>query len=48
VACAAAALPVIHGDAFDRIPVALAHAHTLTILTSDHGIPKYPGVKTLW
>jgi PIN domain nuclease of toxin-antitoxin system len=48
VACAAAALPVIHRDPFDRILVALAQAHTLTILTSDQDIPRYPGVKTLW
>jgi PIN domain nuclease of toxin-antitoxin system len=48
VACAAAALPPIHRDPFDRIIVALAQAQALTILTSDHEIAKYPGVKTLW
>jgi PIN domain nuclease of toxin-antitoxin system len=48
VACAAAALPAIHRDPFDRILVALAQAQMLTILTSDQEIPKYPGVKTLW
>lgn len=48
VACAAAALPLVHRDPFDRVLVALAHAHTLTILTSDENIPKYQGVKTLW
>ncbi len=48
IACAAAALPLIHRDPFDRILVALAQANTLTILTSDEDIPKYPGVKTLW
>ena len=48
VACAAAALPPIHRDPFDRVLVALAQLHTLTILTSDENIPKYPGVKTLW
>src|SRR5262249_2222582 len=48
IACAAAALPLIHRDPFDRVLVALAQAHTLTILTSDKNIPKYPGVKTLW
>ncbi len=48
VACAAAALPFIHRDPFDRILVALALTHSLTILTSDRTIPKYPGVKTLW
>lgn len=48
VACAAAALPPIHRDPFDRVLVALAQANMLTILTSDQDIPKYPGVKTLW
>jgi PIN domain nuclease of toxin-antitoxin system len=48
VACAAAALPAIHRDPFDRVLVALAQANMLTILTSDEDIPKYPGVKTLW
>ncbi|HUF48578.1 MAG TPA: type II toxin-antitoxin system VapC family toxin [Vicinamibacterales bacterium] len=48
IACAAAALPAIHGDPFDRVLVALAQAHGLTILTSDGHIPQYPGVKALW
>jgi PIN domain nuclease of toxin-antitoxin system len=47
-ACAAAALPLIHRDPFDRVLVALAQANALTVLTSDEHIPKYPGVKTLW
>ena len=48
VTCAAAALPVVHRDPFDRVLVALAQAYALTVLTSDGNIPKYPGVKTLW
>jgi PIN domain nuclease of toxin-antitoxin system len=48
IACAAAALPLLHRDPFDRVIVALAQAHGLTILTSDENIPKYPGVTTLW
>ena len=48
VACAAAALPPVHRDPFDRVIVALAQAHALTVLTSDQNIPKYPGVTTLW
>jgi PIN domain nuclease of toxin-antitoxin system len=48
IACAAAALPPIHRDPFDRVLVALAQAHTLTVLTSDENIPKYAGVHTLW
>ena len=48
VACAAAALPPLHRDPFDRILVALAQARGLTILTSDSDIAKYPGVSVLW
>lgn len=48
VACAAAGLPLIHRDPFDRVLVALAQIDVLTILTSDENIPKYPGVATLW
>lgn len=48
LACLAAALPPVHGDPFDRVIVALAQTHALTVLTSDDNIPKYPGVRTLW
>jgi PIN domain nuclease of toxin-antitoxin system len=48
VACAAAALPLVHRDPFDRVIVALAQTHGFTVLTSDDNIPKYAGVKTLW
>jgi len=48
IACAAAALPPIHRDPFDRVLVALAQANTLTVLTSDGNIAKYPGVDTRW
>jgi PIN domain nuclease of toxin-antitoxin system len=47
-ACAAAALPLVHRDPFDRVIVALAQTHGLTVLTSDDNIAKYVGVKTLW
>ena len=47
-ACAAAALPAIHRDPFDRVLVALAQGHALTILTSDDSIARYSGVKTVW
>lgn len=47
-ACAAAALPLLHRDPFDRVIVALAQAHGLTVLTSDENIRKYAGVNTLW
>jgi len=45
-ACAAAALPPIHRDPFDRVLVALAQVNALAVLTSDANIPRYPGVKT--
>jgi PIN domain nuclease of toxin-antitoxin system len=48
IACAAADLPPIHHDPFDRVLVALAQANGLVILTSNGNIAKYPGVKTLW
>jgi PIN domain nuclease of toxin-antitoxin system len=48
IACAAAVLPQIHRDPFDRVLVALAQTHALTIVTSDENIPRYSGVKTVW
>jgi PIN domain nuclease of toxin-antitoxin system len=48
VACAAAALPPLHRDPFDRVIVALAQQHSLTVLTSDEHIQRYPSVRTLW
>ena len=48
IACAAAVLPLLHRDPFDRVIVALAQVHGLTVLTSDENIRKYAGVKTLW
>lgn len=48
VACAAAALPPLHRDPFDRVIVAIAQAHGFTVLTSDENIRQYAGVTTLW
>lgn len=48
IAGAAAALPLLHRDPFDRVIVALAQARGLTVLTSDENIPKYAGIKALW
>ena len=47
-ACAAAALPPLHRDPFDRVIVALAQARAVPVLTSDENIARYPGVRTLW
>ena len=46
--CAASDLPLLHRDPFDRVLVATALAHKLTILTSDRIIPTYPGIKDVW
>lgn len=48
IACAAAVLPPVHRDPFDRVIVALALARGLTVLTSDENIRKYAGVTTRW
>jgi PIN domain nuclease of toxin-antitoxin system len=48
VACAAAALPFVHRDPFDRVIVALAQARELTVLTSDENIARYPGIRAIW
>jgi PIN domain nuclease of toxin-antitoxin system len=48
LACAAAALPKIHRDPFDRAIVALAHATDAIVITSDERIRQYPGVAVRW
>lgn len=48
VFCAAADLPLLHRDPFDRVLVAAAVERGLTILTSDRIIPTYPGVRVIW
>jgi PIN domain nuclease of toxin-antitoxin system len=44
---AAAALPLIHGDPFDRLYVAQAQSHHLTIVTKDIHMVRYD-VPTIW
>lgn len=46
--CAAAALPAIHRDPFDRALVALARATDSLVITSDQRIGQYPGVTVRW
>jgi PIN domain nuclease of toxin-antitoxin system len=43
----AGCLPPIHRDPFDRMLVAQASIHDMTILTRDENIARY-GVKTIW
>ena len=40
-------LPAIHRDPFDRMLVCQAIQHSMTIVTSDTHIQRYP-IKTLW
>jgi PIN domain nuclease of toxin-antitoxin system len=46
--CAAAALPPLHRDPFDRAIVALARATDSVVITSDGRIRQYPGVTVRW
>ncbi len=47
-ALAAAALPPLHKDPFDRLLIATAITQGLPILTPDEKIRQYPQIKTLW
>ena len=47
-AIASTLLPEIHRDPFDRLLVATALEHGLTLVTPDTLIPTYPNLKTLW
>jgi PIN domain nuclease of toxin-antitoxin system len=46
--CAAADLPLIHRDPFDRILIATAMRDHLAIVTPDRTVAAYPGVTTVW
>jgi len=48
IAVASAALPRIHNDPFDRVLIATAQEHRLSILTPDPTIKSYPDLKTTW
>jgi PIN domain nuclease of toxin-antitoxin system len=48
IGLASAQLPQIHRDPFDRILIATAQKHKMTILTKDQTIPTYPKVKAIW
>ena len=47
-AVAAGALPALHADPFDRLLIAAAQAHRLTLLTPDPLIRQYPALTTIW
>jgi len=46
-AMAAAALPLIHRDPFDRIIIAEAKKEKIIVITNDKKIAEY-GIQTLW
>jgi len=48
IALRAAELPRIHSDPADRFIVATALELGLPVVTPDHLIRQYPGVRTLW
>ena len=48
IAIAAAELPLIHSDPFDRIIIATAQLHGLTILTPDATFRSYPSTDVQW
>ena len=48
IGLASTQLPPIHRDPFDRIIIATARTHGMTILTKDRTIPTYPKVKAVW
>lgn len=48
IALSSTQLPPIHHDPFDRILIATAQKHGMTILTKDRIIPTYPKVKVVW
>jgi len=41
-------LPWVHSDPFDRLLIATALQHRLTLITADKEIQKYPNIRTLW
>ncbi len=45
---AAAALPDLHRDPFDRLLVATAQVHNLILLTPDPMIRQYDSIRTQW
>ena len=48
IAMAAAALPDVHNDPFDRILAATAIVHQLELLSKDTVLPRYPGLRVSW
>lgn len=41
-------LPLLHSDPLDRILLATAKVHRLSVVTSDNSFQQYPGVRVIW
>lgn len=48
IAARATQLPAIHRDPFDRLLIATAQQHRLTLLTPDASIAQYPNLQVAW
>jgi PIN domain nuclease of toxin-antitoxin system len=48
IAAGATLLPLIHRDPFDRLLIATAQHHRLTLLTPDTTMAKYPNLNITW
>lgn len=48
IAAMSTILPAIHSDPSDRILIATAQVHRLTILTPDTHLQQYPTIKWIW
>ena len=48
IAASSTSLPALHADPCDRLIVATALLHGMTILTPDPLIAAYPGIQTAW
>ena len=48
IALASAALPDHHNDPFDRLIIATASVHGLTLLSKDYRFQQYEAVTTVW
>jgi PIN domain nuclease of toxin-antitoxin system len=48
IAARSTALPPLHADPADRILVATAQRHSLTLLTPDPRIRSYPDTRVVW
>jgi PIN domain nuclease of toxin-antitoxin system len=48
IAVAAATLPAVHSDPFDRIIIATAQVNKIPVITADDKFRQYPNLKVIW